>query len=202
MIGYFPNFTYTPSDDTYQTLNVTLTLLKLRSRYDYFIEVGSGSGYIIINVARSFNSFKRLIATDVNCTAVRETIKHAEDEGLHIDAVCCNLTDCLRSLNNSLIVFNTPYLTCSDDELNSGDPAYVSICRNYRGDVLVDLLNVIKTGCCEFILTISGDGLEYLISLIRSIRPLYFIDLLFNSHMFFEDTVTVHLTPEIKPPQS
>ena len=141
------------------------------------------------------------MATDFNCTAVRETIKHAEDEGLHIDAACCNLTDCLRSLNGSLIVFNTPYLTCSYDELSSGDPAYVSICRNYRGDVLLDLLKVIKTGCCEFILTVSDDGLEYLTSLIRGIRPLYFIDVLFNSHMFFENTVTLHLTPVIKLPQ-
>ncbi|WP_291764853.1 hypothetical protein [Caldivirga sp. UBA161] len=200
-MGYFPNFTYSPSDDTHQTLNVTLALLKLRSRYDYFIEVGSGSGYIIINVAKRFNSFKKLIATDINCTAVRETIKRAEDEGIYIDAACCNLTDCLRSLSNSLIVFNTPYLTCSNDELSSGDPAYVSICRNYRGDVLADLFNIIKTGCCEFILTVSGDGLEFLSSLIRGIEPLYFIDALFNSHMFFEDVVTLHLIPGIKQPQ-
>ena len=196
MISYFPDFIYTPSDDTYQTLNVTLAVLKLRNKYDYFIEVGSGSGYIIVNVAKRFTSFKRLIATDVNCTAVKETIKRAEDEGLYIDAVCCNLIDCLRGFSNSLIVFNTPYLTCSSDELSSGDPAYAAICRNYRGDVLASILNIIKTGCCEFILTISGDGLEYLLSSIRSIKPLYFIDVVFNSHMFFEDVVSVHLIHE------
>ncbi|WP_292000019.1 hypothetical protein [Caldivirga sp.] len=193
-MGYFPNFTYRPSDDTYQTLNVTLTVLKLRSGYDYFIEIGSGSGYIITNVAKEFTSFRRFIATDVNCTAVKETTRYAEDEGVDVDAVCCNLADCLRNISNSIIVFNTPYLTCSNGELSISDPAYVSICRNYRGDVLTGVVNIIKTGCCEFILTVGNDGLEYLLSSIRGIRPLYFIDVLFNSHMFFEDVITVHLT--------
>ena len=194
---YFLDFIYRPSDDTYQTLNVTLALLKISShRYEYFVEVGSGSGYVIVNVAKQHGTlFKRFIATDLNCTAAKETARYANEEGLnYVDSVCCNLVDCLRPLNNSLIVFNTPYLICSEDELSSGDPAYMSICRNYRGDVLMDVINIIKTGCCEFVLTVSGDGLEFVESSLRSFKPLYFIDIIGNTHMLFEDVATIHLT--------
>ncbi|KUO93398.1 MAG: hypothetical protein RXQ94_02575 [Caldivirga sp.] len=196
-MAYFPDFIYRPSDDTYQTLNVVLAFLRIsKHQYEYFIEVGSGSGYIIVNVAKLHGShFKRLIATDLNCTAAKETAKYASDEGLNnVDSVCCNLVDCLRPLGGSLIVFNTPYLMCSEDELSSGDPAYVSICRNYRGDVLIGVINIIKSGCCEFILTVSGDGLEFMESSLRSFKPLYFIDIIGNTHMMFEDVATIHLT--------
>lgn len=194
-MGYFPSFIYEPSDDTYQTLDVALALLKITNKYTHIIEIGSGSGYIIINIAKRHSQFRRLIATDINCSAARETVKNAAKDGLmNIDAVCCNLMDCVRPLKGSLVIFNTPYLMCSDDELASGDPVYVSICRNYRGDILIDVLEMVKLGCCDFVLTIDRDGLETITSLLEGVKPRYLLDILYNKHMFFEDVITVHLT--------
>lgn len=189
MSSYFNGFIYPPSEDSEQTLLVSKTMLKLRGNTSYVVEIGSGSGYVIGSLAKLVTGPK-YIATDIDCSASKATYVNSNRS---VDAICCNLMDCIRGLDNALVVFNTPYLWCGEDELSTGDLAYRAICRNYGGDDILDKLGLSIGGGYGLVVTVTMDGLEHLIEVFKSLGSRPMIDLIYVTHMFFEDVVTAHL---------
>lgn len=93
---------YPPREDTYLLLDAALQELKPG---DHVLEVGCGSGYIAAGLAE----YARVLATDINPHAVRETRTRG------IDVV---RSDLLRGIRGpfDMVLFNPPYLPTSEDE--------------------------------------------------------------------------------------
>lgn len=103
-IVVFPGV-YPPSEDTY----LLLDSLDIRQE-DSFLEIGCGTGFITINVARKTHS---VVCIDISLDAVKNTFENLKRNNLsercHI--IQSDLLGALSpSVKFSLIVFNPPYL--------------------------------------------------------------------------------------------
>lgn len=93
---------YPPREDTYLLLDAALQEIHPG---DHVLEVGCGSGYIAAGLAE----YARVLATDINPHAVRETRMRG------VDVV---RSDLLRGIRGpfDMVLFNPPYLPTSEDE--------------------------------------------------------------------------------------
>jgi len=91
---------YPPSEDSY----LLLRGITLRPG-ETFLEVGTGSGLVAIEVAR----IGRVVATDVNPNAVRFARRNAAENGRRIEVVRCDLMSAVRGPFD-VVAFNPPYL--------------------------------------------------------------------------------------------
>ena len=182
-------YIYPPLEDTYQTLDIALLAIR-GVNPGTVIEVGAGSGYVILNLAKSvLNRGFNFIATDISCAALRYIRGRAD---VDLDLVCCSLLSCFRDFKPSLIIFNTPYLHCTPQECSTGDPAYLAICRNCRGDVLVGFINDASRFRSTIVLTLLWGDVDDVAELVKGS---YLISTIKNSHFFFEDVSTIILSP-------
>jgi len=110
---------YPPSEDTYLLLDA----LDIRDD-DSFLEVGCGTGFISVTVARRINN---AVCIDTSLDAVLNTQENLRRNNLHrkCHVIESDLLDALSpSAKFSLIVFNPPYLP-DDDEDTDLDHALV-----------------------------------------------------------------------------
>lgn len=82
---------------------------------DRVLEVGTGSGYVALTVARETGA--RVVATDVSPLAVREAHERAaEREDASVDVVRADLFGPFRDASFDVVLFNPPYLPTDPDE--------------------------------------------------------------------------------------
>jgi len=106
------NFYYDYAEDSFLLLDSAIELLS------YFhprmvIEIGSGSGYVIIELLKKYPLIKG-IATDLSFTACKETLNQAYKNNVdsRLQVVCTSFDLALKSFNSNdiLYLFNPPYL--------------------------------------------------------------------------------------------
>jgi len=98
---------YQPEDDTFLLEDAALEFAKGK-----VLEVGCGSGHIIVSMAKEgHDSF----ACDINSHAVEETKKLALSEGVKVEVVESDLFGTIMDEFDT-IIFNPPYLPEDDDE--------------------------------------------------------------------------------------
>ncbi|MFW5704588.1 MAG: HemK2/MTQ2 family protein methyltransferase [Nanoarchaeota archaeon] len=138
---------YAPAEDSQLLLDSLKEFLDEKENLKV-LEVGVGSGYISLNLAKQFKN--KYFATDINPKAIEVTKENFEKENLKINLKQGNFTQPFKEEKFDLIFFNTPYLPCETGEkfedLTLKDKAI------YGG----------KRGCettCDFIFQIN-DSLE------------------------------------------
>ncbi len=106
-------FVYPPSDDSAQTLDVSLSILRSiceKKGEISLVEVGSGSGYVIGQLVEEMVKincrYKALIGIDINPHAARLTSLASDS----IDSIRSDLLSSLRPMKVDLVIFNLPYL--------------------------------------------------------------------------------------------
>lgn len=84
----------------------------VRRRIESVIDVGTGSGCIIISLAKIFGSSLNYIASDISNDALEMAIKNAQLNGVEKDVsfVRTDLVDGIKIFDNTLIVANLPYI--------------------------------------------------------------------------------------------
>lgn len=106
---YLNSEVYTPKEDSFGILEVLEE--KTKNQQFKIIEIGSGSGIIVISVAES-NLNQTHYAVDINFEACITTNKNKKFNGLeNIHIICTSLIYPFRANSiPKLIVFNPPYL--------------------------------------------------------------------------------------------
>ena len=109
---FVPSSVYSPSDDTEMLAETALMDITANSSV---LEVGTGSGAVILTLAKTGKKFKTLVALDIEKDAVVAAGENAKKNG--IDSVKFIQSDLFDSLPASShfdwILFNPPYLPTS-----------------------------------------------------------------------------------------
>ncbi|HEX7467419.1 MAG TPA: HemK2/MTQ2 family protein methyltransferase [Methanobacterium sp.] len=114
-IHYYTNpQVYEPAEDTF--LLADNLQVKRRSNV---LEIGTGTGIIAITAARKA---RMVIATDINPSAIQCATKNiVANKVFNIELRKGDLFDPVKGEKFDLIIFNTPYLPTSEDELTDDD---------------------------------------------------------------------------------
>ncbi len=100
---------YEPAEDTF----LLAENLKIK-KYDRVLEIGTGTGIIAIIASKKAES---VVAVDINRHAVECTRKNAEMNQAIVDVRLGDLFGPVEDEKFDLILFNTPYLPTSDEEV-------------------------------------------------------------------------------------
>lgn len=103
------NDVYLPSDDTFLLARAVKESVRARDR---FLDVGCGAGLVSLAAARAG---ARAVACDLNPHAVLLTRHNAQENGLHVDAVRCDLLGGLAGPFD-VVAFNPPYLPTAEED--------------------------------------------------------------------------------------
>ncbi len=140
---------YEPAEDSFLLADV---ILAESADWDasqvprVFVEIGSGSGYVVASVASMLlNEKKRgcyCLAVDINrvaCVATKETLSNHKLDA-RVDVVNCDaLAPFLGRLEGAvdLVAFNPPYVLTPDEEVSRGGIA-AAWAGGYKGRVVID----------------------------------------------------------------
>ncbi|VVB56799.1 putative S-adenosylmethionine-dependent methyltransferase [uncultured archaeon] len=109
-----PSSVYLPSDDTEMLAQAAQSQVPPGSSV---LEIGTGSGAVILSLAKSGKKFKQLVAVDLNPDAVETAKKNAKENEIDSKSVSFLQSDLFSSLPASskfdFILFNPPYLPTS-----------------------------------------------------------------------------------------
>jgi release factor glutamine methyltransferase len=111
---------YAPSDDTELLASAALAAAVSGSS---ILEIGTGSGAVILSLAKSGQMFKALVAVDISKEAVETAKANAKKNGVPSAAVRFLQSDLFASLPSSrfdLILFNPPYLPTAHSDKVKG----------------------------------------------------------------------------------
>lgn len=102
---------YSPSDDTQMLAEAAIAQVGPSSS---ILEIGTGSGAVIISLAKSGRKFSSLVAVDISLEAIKTARANAKKNGVPARAVQFLQSDLFSSLSVSsrfdFILFNPPYL--------------------------------------------------------------------------------------------
>lgn len=114
-IHYYNHFqVYEPAEDTF----LLAENLQVKRR-DRVLEIGTGTGIIAIKTAKKA---RMVIATDINPAAIECATKNiVANKVFNIELRNGDLFDPVKGEKFDLIIFNTPYLPTSEDELTGDD---------------------------------------------------------------------------------
>ena len=136
-----PSSVYSPSDDTGMLAQDALETVLPNSSV---LEIGTGSGAVILSLAATKNKFTKLIAVDIEPAAVEAAKKNAAANKISsVKFVISNLFDSLPTNSKfDFILFNPPYLPTADldkvkGSLNSalsGGPDGLKTVRKFLAD--------------------------------------------------------------------
>lgn len=102
--------TLIPRIETEQLVEIAKNLIK-KNNYKNIIDIGTGSGCIIISLAKIFREEKAYIATDISKEALDIAQKNATLNNIkHINFTNTNLLENINIKDNTLIVANLPYI--------------------------------------------------------------------------------------------
>ena len=132
-----------------------------------FVEIGSGSGYVVASVASMLRNDKTrgcyCLAVDINrvaCVATKETLSNHALDG-NVDVVNCDaLVPFLGRLEGAvdLVAFNPPYVLTPDEEVSRGGIA-AAWAGEHKGRAVIDRVLEMVAG------TIAPDGRMYMIAI-------------------------------------
>jgi len=171
---------YLPSEDTLLLRDAALEEVRAD---DAVLEVGAGSGFVAEALAEQG---LRVVATDVNPDAVRET------RGRGVRAVRTDLAAALKE-SFDLVVFNPPYLP---DEERTPDDAMADALgggetgREVAERFLDDAPRVLAPEGRILLVVSSLSGVEAFED-----RDGYSVERAASERFFFEDVVVLRLTP-------
>ncbi len=174
---------YEPAEDTFLLADV---ILAEAADWDasqvpgVFVEVGSGSGYVVASVASMLRNEKKrgcyCLAVDINraaCVATKETLSNHNLEG-NVEVVNCDaLAPFLGRLEGSvdLVAFNPPYVLTPDEEVSRGGIA-AAWAGGYKGRVVIDrvlgmLAGLITPGGRVYMIAIHENEPEEILDAMR-----------------------------------
>lgn len=105
---------YEPAEDTF----LLVENLQME-RKDRILEIGTGTGIIAIKAARNA---RMVIATDINPSALQCATKNIiANKVFNIELRNGDLFDPVKGEKFDVIIFNTPYLPTSEDEMTGDD---------------------------------------------------------------------------------
>jgi len=114
-----PSSVYAPSDDTEMLACAALERVRANSSV---LEVGTGSGAVILSLAKSGKKFSKLMAVDIEKNAVETAKNNAKSN--KIASVKFSVSDLFDSLPAGcmfdFILFNPPYLPTANADKVSG----------------------------------------------------------------------------------
>jgi len=150
---------YTPREDTFFLLE---EVSKIRPVNGIACEIGVGSGIITYELSKKADY---VIGTDISIDALRYAKKRLKS--IHnIELICCNAINCIRPNRIfQLIIFNPPYLPCTDD---------VVICGGENGvektiDFLIDSVIRLKRNGIIIFIQSSLSSINMLLDKIREL---------------------------------
>ncbi|MBD3190344.1 MAG: methyltransferase [Candidatus Heimdallarchaeota archaeon] len=155
-----PETVYDPAEDSF--LLAENVVLKENEKV---LEIGSGSGYVSIFLAKKYPHVE-YFCIDINFAAAKITKENGKRNGVELEVICSDLVSSLRkkrqsingdTLNNpfryfDVILFNAPYLPVEEDGLlaqawSGGEEGLTTIRK-----LLIDLPYILKrTGRCYLI---------------------------------------------------
>ncbi len=108
-----PSSVYLPSDDTEM---LALAALEQVPAGSSVLEIGTGSGVVILSLAKNKKKFSKLAAVDIEPSAVETAKKNAKENKIDfVQFVQSNLFDSLPANSKfDFILFNPPYLPTAD----------------------------------------------------------------------------------------
>ena len=106
---FVPSNVYCPSDDTEMLAEAALSCVPANSSV---LEVGTGSGAVILALAKSGKKFEKLVAVDVEKEAVEAAKTNAKKNRIDsVEFICSDLFESLPASSRfDFILFNPPYL--------------------------------------------------------------------------------------------
>jgi release factor glutamine methyltransferase len=126
---------YEPSDDSYLLLE-SVDIGKGQK----VLEIGTGNGLIALHCARTAD----VTATDINPHAISITQRNAEQNGLKINLIRCDLFDGIRE-RFDVIIFNPPYLDGDEEKVKVDEWLERSWEGGRKGEeVVLEFLNNVK----------------------------------------------------------
>lgn len=181
---------YPPAEDTWQTINA-IRWLVMRLNNDFLmIDVGTGTGVLIItgiNEALSFGHKPYGIAIDIDLNALYNARLNIVKENLYeyIDLINCDALSCLKLGLRSIIISNPPYLPGNWHE----------DWRIFGGKEGRDVIDKMISYACAnpiifFVITQSSLS-NWELTAIRLSKCGYKLIFLMRNHYFFEDIVTM-----------
>ena len=114
-----PSSVYTPSDDTEMLAQAALENVPVRSSV---LEIGTGSGAVILSLAKSGKKFSKMVAVDVEKDAVETAKSNAKKNKIDfVQFVQSDLFDSLPANSKfDFILFNPPYLPTAEIDKVAG----------------------------------------------------------------------------------
>ena len=124
-ILYLNDFNFIPRSDS----ELVIEILKTKRIYpNKVLDLGTGSGAIIISVLKSFERAKGL-ATDISYESIYMAKKNAilNKVNKRLNFICCNWLDAFANIEFDLIISNPPYIETRvieslDPEVKTYDP--------------------------------------------------------------------------------
>jgi release factor glutamine methyltransferase len=111
---------YPPAEDSYLMLDALQNDLLPATSFMLAVDVGCGSGIISSFLAKHFRM--NVIAVDLNCAATNTTLRTAQRNCVHLDAVTGDLFSFFAHPHYiDLVVFNPPYVLTPSEEVGSKD---------------------------------------------------------------------------------
>ncbi len=106
---YLDDQVYEPKEDSFLLHDTFLNDIK--NQQNSILEIGAGSGYIILSIALKFPHFGHY-ATDINFQATQLILYNAQVNGIeNLQIICGDVNTAFRkNAGPEIIIFNPPYL--------------------------------------------------------------------------------------------
>ena len=106
--------TLIPRVETEQLVSIATKLLTKNNDFKYVVDVGTGSGCIIISLVKNLciKNYPKFIGTDINSRALEIATKNSMLHKVNekVSFLKSNLIDNVKITDNSLIIANLPYI--------------------------------------------------------------------------------------------
>lgn len=144
-----------------------------------FLEIGSGSGYVVCSIARALKACTGgclCLATDIHDSACQATTETLRNHGVDttVDVVRCDLVGPLVARMENVVevvAFNPPYVVTPDSEIEAGgiSAAWAGGLRGRRviDRVLPLLERIIAVGGIVYMIAIHDNDPEEIIQVMR-----------------------------------
>ncbi len=147
---------YAPREDSFLTVEGVEKNIDAVSK-DGMVEVGVGSGYVIINI-RKYCDSGIFVGTDINFNAARQARTNAIKHGADVHVICCSFTQPFRRNGLPRIyVFNPPYLPSDPEvDVNLTDDELTALIGGEKGtEVMEDFLKELPSPSVAFCIVSS-----------------------------------------------
>ncbi|NHJ32370.1 MAG: methyltransferase [Asgard group archaeon] len=147
-----PKEVYDPAEDSFLLAENVHQLTNER-----ILEVGSGSGYVSIYLAKKYPETD-FFCIDINPFAARATKENAKQNSVNIEVLCSDLFNSFLAKNNfqffDIILFNSPYLPVKDfgilEQAWSGGIDGLDVVKLFLKALPIFLK---RSGCCYLVVS-------------------------------------------------